>query len=88
MNIDQIAMYYISMYLSQQALQANGFFFNFNLVFNLAIGRKRKIFKLVSIDQNAMYYISMDMTQQALQINGKLLSNFGIVFRINYIFLK
>ena len=30
----------------------------------------------------------MDSSQRALQTNGKLLSNFGIIFRINYNFYK
>ena len=29
----------------------------------------------------------MDSSQRALQTNGKLFSNFGIIFRISYIFL-
>ena len=37
----------------------------------------------MSIDQSAM-----DLSRQALQTNGKLLSNFGIIFQINYNFLK
>ena len=35
-----------------------------------------------------MYHISMDLTRQALKINVKFFSNFGIIFRINYIFLN
>ena len=35
MNIDQIAMHYLSMDLFQRALQTNGIFFsNFNLIFS------------------------------------------------------
>ena len=39
----------------------------------------------MNIDQTVMCYISMELTRQALQTNGKLSSNFGLVFRINYI---
>ena len=30
----------------------------------------------------------MDLSRQALQTNGKLFSNFGIIFRISYIFFS
>ena len=44
----------------------------------------------VNIDQIAMCYISwMDLTRHGLQTNEKFLfSNFGIIFRISYNFLK
>ena len=67
MNIDQIAMHYISMDLSRQALQIYGkFISNFNFVFEL-LTENRKYSNRVNIDQSAMYY--MDLTRQTLQTN-------------------
>ena len=62
-------------------------FFKFRI-----LGQKTKIFKWIAYPEywsskcNVLY---MDLSRQALlQTNGKLLSNFGIIFRINYNFFK
>ena len=77
---------------SRRALQTNGNVTNFELVFEL-LAENQKICKrkarrgiLIKV-QCVIYIISMDSSRQALQINGKLFfKNFGIIFRINYIF--
>ena len=65
-------------------------FFKFWLIFQI-IGRKPKNIQTnsegVNIDQISIFYISVDSSRQALQTNGKL-SNFVIIFRINYNLLK
>ena len=72
---------------SEQAVQSNEklFFLNFKFVFEI-LTENQKIFKRVARRESAMCYISMDSTRQALQTNGKLFPNFGIIFRISYIF--
>ena len=63
------------------------FFSNFNFFSNYW-PKSKKYSNSVNIDQIAMCYISMDLTRQTLQNNGKLVSNFGIIFRISYNFSK
>ena len=86
MNIDQIAICYISMDSSQQALQSNGkfFFSNFELASFWNFGKSVKYSKelwVVNIDQIAIRYMSMDSSQRDLQTCRKLFSNFEFVFK-------
>ena len=88
MNIDQIAMCYISMDLHQRVLHTNGkLFSNFKLVFEILaknikflpkIKKYSKELQGMNIDQIATCYISMDSSQRALQTNEKLFLNFGL----------
>ena len=76
---------YTSVYSSQRAQQTNGFFSNFEFVFEFLAENRRKIFKKlqgVNIDQSALCCISMDSSQQALQSNEKHFSNFNFVFKL------
>ena len=90
-NIDQIAMCYISMDLSQRALQNNGTLFsNFKLVFEI-LAENQKIFKRIVRPEHwskcnvpIMYqWISLDKLYKLME---SFFSNFGIMFRISYNF--
>ena len=72
MNIDQIAMFYVSMDLSQRTLQTNGkLFFKFVLKFLAETEKYSKEKRGMNIHQIAMCHISMDSSQRALQTKGK-----------------
>ena len=74
MNIDQIAMCFISIDSSRQALQTNGkLFFKFQIRFRI-IDRTPKNIQTnrgVNIDQSAICYISVESSRQALQTDEK-----------------
>ena len=79
MNVDQSAMCYISMDLSQRVLLTNGMFFtNFIFVFELLAERQKYLNEQrgVNIDQSTMCYLSMDLAREALLTNGKLFFKF------------
>ena len=85
MNVDHIAMCYISMDSSQQALQTNEkLFSNFELVFKI-LTENQKIFKIIERSEywsNCNVYVSMDSSNWALQTNEKFLFNFNFVFEL------
>ena len=59
-----------------------------HLVLYWIFGQKSKFFQKNSEARIAMCYISINLSQRALETNDKLFTNFGIIFRINYNFLK
>ena len=84
-NIYQIAMCYISLDLSQQALQINGkFFWNSKLVFEI-LAANWKIFKLIERCEywpncNVLYINGFASTSSTNQ--WKAFSNFNFVFKL------
>ena len=93
-NINQIAICYISMDSCQRALQTNEkLFWNSKLVFVIC-AKNRKIFKWIEKREYwskwnvPISYVSMDLTRQDLQTNVKLFSNFWIIYWISYNFFK
>ena len=92
MNIDQSAMFYMSMDSSRQTPQTNGkLFFKFRTRFWI-IGRKSKNIRTIReawilIKVQSMCYTSMDSSQRALRTDESS-SNFGIIFWINYNFFE